>query len=55
MLPERLIVFSLRHARMVVAATFALTLVFGWFALKVKVNPDFFSLPSKDAEVNTLL
>jgi hypothetical protein len=54
-LPDRLIAFSLRHARMVVAATFAVTLVFGWFALKVKVNPDFISLLPKDADVNALL
>jgi predicted RND superfamily exporter protein len=52
---ERLVDFSLRHARVVVAATFTVTLVFGWFAAKVKVNPDFISLLPKDAEVNALL
>ena len=43
-LPERLIGFAMRHAVIVVLATFAATLVFGWFALKVRINPDFTSL-----------
>jgi uncharacterized protein len=54
-LPERVIAFSLRHAGAVVIATFAVTLVFGWFALRVKINPDFISLLPKNAEVNALL
>ena len=43
-LPERLIGFAMRHARIVVLATFAATLVFAWFAVKVRVNPDYISL-----------
>ena len=34
----------MRHARIVVIATFAATLVFAWFALKVRINPDYLSL-----------
>jgi predicted RND superfamily exporter protein len=34
----------MRHARIVVLATFAATLVFAWFALKVRINPDYVSL-----------
>jgi uncharacterized protein len=54
-LPERLIAFSVRHAALVVLATVLVTLVFGWFALKVRINPDFTSLLPQDAEVNKLL
>ncbi len=54
-LPERLIGFAMRHARIVVVLTFAATLVFGWFALKVRINPDFFSLLPQDSAVNKLL
>lgn len=43
-LPERLIGFAMTHARIVVLVTFAATLVFAWFALKVRINPDFVSL-----------
>jgi hypothetical protein len=53
--PGRLISFSLRHARAVVVLTVAATLVLGWFALRVKINPDFTSLLPRDAEVNALL
>ena len=54
-LRSRIIGFSVRHAALVVTVTFALTLVFGWFCLRVKINPDFNSLLPQDAEVNTLL
>jgi predicted RND superfamily exporter protein len=54
-LPERIIAFSIKHAALVVTATFAATLVFGYFALKVRVNPDFNSLLPPDAEVNKLI
>ena len=54
-LPERIIAFSVRHARAVVIATIALSLVFGWFAIRVRINPDFTSLLPQDAEVNKLL
>ena len=53
--PERVIQFSVRHARWVVLITFILTLAFGWFALKVRINPDFTSLLPRNAEVNALL
>jgi uncharacterized protein len=52
---ERIIGFSVRHAALVITVTFALTLVFGYFCLRVKINPDFNSLLPQDAEVNTLL
>ncbi len=45
----------MRYARVVVAATVALTIVFAWFALKVRINPDFFSLLPRDAAVNRFL
>ena len=53
--PDRIIGFSARHARWVVMATFVLTLLFAWFALKVRINPDFTSLLPRNAEVNALL
>jgi uncharacterized protein len=52
---ERIIRFSVGHARSVVIATVAATLAFGWFALKVRINPDFTSLLPQNAEINTLL
>jgi predicted RND superfamily exporter protein len=54
-LPERLISFAIRHARAVVLLTFAVTIVLAWFALRVRINPDFFSLLPQDAAVNKLL
>jgi predicted RND superfamily exporter protein len=47
--------FSVRHAPIVVLATVLVTLAFGWFAFKVRINPDFTSLLPPDAEVNKLL
>jgi predicted RND superfamily exporter protein len=44
-----------RHAPWVVVGTFILTIAFGWFALKVKINPDFTSLLPPNAAVNALL
>jgi hypothetical protein len=35
--------------------TFAVTIVLAWFALRVRINPDFFSLLPRDAAVNKLL
>jgi uncharacterized protein len=52
---DRIIGFSVRHAPWVVLATFAVTLVFAWFSLRVKINPDFTSLLPPNAAVNALL
>jgi hypothetical protein len=41
-LPEKLISSAVRHARAVVLMTFAVTIVLAWFALRVRINPDFF-------------
>lgn len=54
-LPSRIIGFSIRHARIVVIATFAVTVAFGYFALQVRINPDFTSLLPENAKINTLL
>ena len=54
-LPEKLIGFSIRRAPLVVCVTLLVTLAFGWFALKVRINPDFTSLLPQDAAVNKLL
>jgi predicted RND superfamily exporter protein len=54
-LTERIIRFSMRHARVMVMATFAASLVFGWFALRVRINPDFTSLLPRNADINRLL
>jgi uncharacterized protein len=54
-LPDRIIGFSMRHARVVVVATFVVSLVFAWFATKVRINADFTSLLPQNAEVNKLL
>ena len=54
-LPEVLIGFSIRRAPLVVCATLLVTLFFGWFALKVRINPDFTSLLPQDSAVNKLL
>ena len=54
-IPEKVIGYSMRHARLVVLGTIIVSLVFGWFALRVKINPDFTSLLPADAEVNKLL
>ena len=54
-LPDRMIKFAVKHAGLVILATFAATLVLGWFALKVRIYPDFVSLLPKNAEVNKIL
>jgi len=54
-LPVRIIGFAIRHARIVVLLTFAASIVLAWFALKVKVNPDFFSLLPENAAINKVL
>ena len=54
-LPARIIGFSVKHAALVVMATFAVTLVFGYFALKVRINPDFISFLPRNAEVNRII
>jgi uncharacterized protein len=53
-LPERVIGFSVRHARLVVVATFAATLVFAWFAVKVRINADFVTFLPENAELNRI-
>ena len=53
--PDRVIRFAVTHARLVIIATLAATVVLGWFALKVRVNSDFVSLLPKNAEVNKVL
>jgi predicted RND superfamily exporter protein len=47
--------FVVKHAALVIIATFAATVVLGWFALKVRIYPDFASLLPKNAEVNKIL
>lgn len=54
-LPDRMIRFAVQHALLVIIATFAATVVLGWFALKVKINPDLVSLLPKNSEVNKIL
>jgi predicted RND superfamily exporter protein len=51
----RIIGFSVKHAALVVTLTFAVTLVFGYFALKVRINPDFISFLPQNAEVNRVI
>ena len=54
-LPVRIIGFAIRHARIVVLLTFAASIALAWFALKVRINPDFFSLLPENAAVNKVL
>ncbi|MGA2975233.1 MAG: MMPL family transporter [Spirochaetia bacterium] len=54
-LPERVINFSVHHAPWVVIATFAATIVFAWFAVKVRINPDFVSFLPQNAEVSRIM
>jgi predicted RND superfamily exporter protein len=54
-LPDRFIGLAMRHARLVVLVTFAATLVFAWFALKVRINADFTSLVPMNAKSAQLL
>jgi uncharacterized protein len=54
-LPDRMIRFVVKHAALVIIATFAVTVVLGWFALKVRISPDFVSLLPRNAEVNRIL
>ena len=52
---DRLIRFSVKRAAYVILVTFAATVVLGWFALKVRIYPDFVSLLPQNAEVNKVL
>ncbi len=52
---DRTIQFAVKRAPYVIVATFAATLVLGWFALKVRIYPDFVSLLPQNAEVNKIL
>jgi uncharacterized protein len=53
-LSERVIGFSVKNARFVVIATVVATLVFAWFAVRVRVNPDFVAFLPENAELNRI-
>ena len=52
---ERVLSFSVKHARMVVTLTAVATLVLAGFAVRVQINPDFTSLLPQDDKVNQIL
>ncbi len=54
-IPGRLIDFCVKHAAVTAAATLAITLFFAFFALRVKINPDFVSFLPKNSAVNAIL
>jgi len=51
-IPGRIIDFCVKHAALSVTVTFALTLIFVFFALRVKINPDFVSFLPRNSEVS---
>jgi hydrophobe/amphiphile efflux-3 (HAE3) family protein len=51
----RLVEISQRHARLVMAAAALVTLVLGFFALRIRANPDIANLIPQDARVTRLL
>jgi predicted RND superfamily exporter protein len=50
----RLVEFSQRHARLIIAAAVLLTILLGWFALRIKADPDTSNLIPQDARVTEL-